>query len=379
MIKINFCLLLLFVCLNANAAGLTAPNISGNALILYKNSNLGNKLPEVIRPTSSFNFVNQNGLDIEESELNFYADVDPYSHLNMVLTISPQYTINPTSHKVEQTWQVLPEELYAESSEIPYTTFKIGKFKAAVGKHALLHTHAFPLIDPPLVNSIILGNDGLLDTGVSGAFLIPLPWFSEFTIQGTRGKAENLEFNSPYPNNPVGVAHFKNLVDITSSSTIEFGQSYAEGKNSLSGHTRIRGLDVTFKWRPEATGKYHSLILGGEYLDRSLGQGSGYLKEKSNGFYVWGKWQFAERLDLVLRTDALRVKNSNSDINVNALTNGTSYKNYVGFNFNASEFSSFHIEYNWMKGVMPNTGFKDEKTFYLQANFTIGSHPSHGY
>ena len=368
----SFLVFIMFASLNAGAALLTAPNISANALLLYKNSNLGNKI-------ATSNPVDQNGLDIEEAELNFYADVDPYSHLNMVLTVHPDYEYNSTSKKVEQSWKVEPEELYAESSEIPYTIFKVGKFKAAMGKQATLHTHAFPLIDPPLTNSVLLGDDGLQDVGVSAGLLIPFPWYSEFTMQGMRGKADNTEFNSPYPNDPVGVGHFKNLFDITSTSTIELGQSFAYGKNNLSDHTRIRGLDVTYKWRPESSWKYHSFIFGGEYLDRSLGQGIGYAKEKSEGFYVWGKWQFAERWDIVIRTDKLKVSNSDSNINVNSLYNGTSYKNYAGFDFNASEFSSLHLEYNWMKGIMPTTGHKDEKTVFLQANFTIGSHPSHGY
>ena len=369
----------IFFSLNVMAAGLTAPNISANALLLYKNSNLGNSLPGNSNPATAYNVIDQNGLDIEEAELNFYADVDPYSHLNMVLTIHPNYVYNSTTKKVEQSWILEPEELFAESSEIPYTTFKIGKFKAAIGKQAILHTHAFPLIVTPLTNHVILGDDGLLDVGVSGAFLIPLPWFSELTVQGMRGKADNTEFNSPYPNNPVGVGHFKNLFDLTSTTTMELGQSYAYGKNSVNQITAIRGLDATFKWRPESSGKYNSLLIGGEYLDRTLGQGLGYLKEKSNGYYIWTKWQFAERWDVVLRTDKLKVANSDSNINVDALVNGTSYKNYVGFDFNASEFSSLHLEYNWMKGTMANSGLKNEKTVFLQANFTIGSHPAHGY
>lgn len=66
-------------------------------------------------------------------------------------------------------------------------------------------------------------------------------------------------------------------------------------------------------------------------------------------------------------------------MNKNVLMNGVAFRNNIGFNFNATEFSNFHLEYNWMKGANASTGLRDEKIFYLQASFTMGAHPAHGY
>ncbi|MGZ3855060.1 MAG: hypothetical protein ACXVKO_02285 [Bacteriovorax sp.] len=350
-------------------ASLSSPNISANALMLYKNSNLGNQ------PAST----NVNGLSLEEAELNFYSDVDPYTHLNMVFTIHPELSVNSTTHQVSEETKFEAEEVYADSTIIPNLTLKLGKFKSAFGKHATLHTHVFPLIDAPLVNHVLIGDDGLADLGASSSFLLPAPWFLELTTQYLRGKGDNFEFNSPYPNNPVGVFHLKNLFDLNEATTLEVGGSYATGKNSLNDTTKLKGADLTIKWRPLEGGRYTSFIVGSEYIARNLGQGEGFTAEKGKGYNVWGKYQFAERWDVVYRYDHLKVEGSDSTVNLNALANNSSYKHAVGVDFNASEFSSFHLEYNWMKGIAQDTNRNNEKVLFLQANFTIGSHPAHTY
>ena len=269
---------------NAQINSLKTPNISANTLFLYRNSETGKEDISTER----------NGIDLREAELSFYSDVDPYHRLNILLTVHPEYTYNATTDRIEQVWKIEPEELFAETLQIPDVTLKIGKFKAAVGKTNLLHTHAYLFIDVPLINNTTMGSEGLNDVGVSAAWLLPLSWYSEITGQFLRGEGENAEFSSKSPSDGVGVTHWKNLFDLTEASTFEWGTSFAKGSNDLRGQTLISGLDLTYKWRPSEGGRYHSVILGGEYLARNLEQ-PGTSAEKANGYYTFLQFQFAER------------------------------------------------------------------------------------
>ena len=52
----------------------------------------------------------------------------------------------------------------------------------------------------------------------------------------------------------------------------------------------------------------------------------------------------------------------------------------VGLAYIPTEFSSYHLEYDQKASSLMNpAGETTEKAIFLQANFTIGAHPSHSY
>lgn len=335
-------------------ADLKSPNISANTLFLYRQSNFSREDLATTR----------NGLDLQEAELAFFADVDPYSRLSVLLSVHPEY--DNSTGAVEQSWVIEPEELFAESDVLPGTTLRVGKFKAAMGKHNLLHTHAFPLIEAPLVNSQLLGDEGLNDVGLSAAILLPTNWFSELTLQYLRGEGENSEFQSPSPNDGIGLAHWKGLWDLNEGMTLEVGGSYAAGKNSFGKTTTLSGADVTVKWRPTSGGKYHSWMVGAEYLNRALGQTTS--TEDGNGWNLFGQYQFAERWSAIARYDYVH------------LDTPLTGQGYAGaLTFNATEFSSYRLEYAYIEGIEGPFGGAIERRVLIQGNFTIGAHPAHSY
>ncbi|MBS1970918.1 MAG: hypothetical protein JSU04_11460 [Bdellovibrionales bacterium] len=370
--RILFALLCLSIAHSAFAAdsSLKTPNISANTLFLYQNSNFHKDDVDPANPDQ-----NRNGFDIQEAELQFYSDVDPYTRLNMLLSVHPEYESDGT--KVEEKWILEPEELFVESTSLPSVLLKLGKFKAAMGKHNMLHTHAYPFIQAPLANQALLGDEGLNDVGLSGAIMLPAPWFSELTLQALRGEGENAEFNSPSPSDGVGLAHWKNLFDLSDALTMELGLSYATGGNSLKGTTALSGADLTFKWRPNEGGRYHSLIWSTEYLARNESQSGVSDNEKSYGVSSFIQYQFAERWAALYRYDNLNVENT---FNPATLPNGPSERNSLAIAYMPSEFSSFKLEYDQRHGGVPSSSGEDtEKAIFLQANFTIGSHPAHAY
>ena len=337
---------------------LSTPNVSANVLFLYRNTDSGKEDASTLR----------NGFDLRETELAFYSDVDPYHRLNILLSIHPEYTYNATTERIDQAWKIEPEELFAESLQIPSITLKLGKFKAAVGKQNQLHTHSFLFVEAPLINTTIMGDEGLNDTGISAAGLLPFSWFSEITTQWLRGEGENTQFSSQATSDGVLVLHLKNLFDLNEESTFELGNSYAQGKNDLRGNTSISGLDLTYKYRPTAGGLYRSFLFGGEWLMRNLDQ-TGTASEKVSGYFSFAKFQFAQRWSVLAAYDNLQIQNSNATFNSRALANNINFRSTLGVNFNSTEFSAYKVEYSW----------GPEKKIFLQANFTIGAHPTHSY
>lgn len=351
--------LLFFVLFSTEAFAITTPSVSANTLFLYRNSNFHKEDQNLVSPDQD-----PNGLDLREAELQFYSDVDPYTKLNVLMSIGSEYTSDGTT--VSQSWGIEPEEVFAESNAVEGVTFKIGKFKAAMGKHNTLHTHAFMFIDAPMANTTLLGGEGLNDNGVSAAILIPTSWFNEFTIQYLRGKGENDEFNSPNPASGVGLAHWKNLIDVTDDLTMELGLSYAQGDNSFLEKTTLTGADLTFKWRPSVGGKYSSIVWATEYLQRQQKQ-PGVTDDTGKGLASWVQYQFAERWSASYRYD-------------NLIEVDTTERNSVGLNYTPSEFASYRFEYNQTRGPLVNADNENtEKAILLQANFTIGAHPAHTY
>jgi hypothetical protein len=362
-------LLLAFFLVSADSYGLTTPSLSANALFLYRNSNYHNADFNAAAPDQT-----PNGIDVQETELQLYSDVDPYTRLNLLLSISPNYVASGTG--VTENWMIEPEEAYADSNVVPDVTFKVGKFKAPMGKHNLLHTHAYPFIQAPLANVKLLGDEGLNDSGVSAAILLPAKWFSELTLQYLRGQGGNAEFSSPSPAGGVELAHWKNLLDLSDDLTMEVGASYAQGGNSYRLTTSLLGGDLTFKWRPAEGGRYKSIIWATEYLARTQAQNA-LPNEQSGGLASWIQYQFGERWMALYRYDTLGVKNTYDTVN---LPNDNWERHTVALAFVPSEFSSYKVEYLQTTGGPFNTSNENvERAFFLQANYTIGAHPAHAY
>lgn len=367
--KLSIFLLLLSLSAEAFAQSLKTPNVSANALFLYRNSNFHKEDTDVVNPDQE-----RNGFNLREAELQFDSDVDPYTRMSLLLSIHSSYEAN--AGVVEEKWSIEPEEGFVESNAVSDMTLKIGKFKAAMGKHNTLHTHAYVFIDSPLANINLLGDEGLNDVGASAAILLPTSWYSEVTLQYFRGEGENAEFSSPTPGDGVGLVHWKNLFDLSDALTMEFGASYAAGANSLHSTTTLTGADLTFKWRPTDGGKYQSLMWATEYLGRTQSQ-TGVSDENGSGIATWLQYQFGERWAALYRYDNLTVENTFDPV---SLPDDTSRRSSVGFVYVPTEFSSYKLEYNQRTGGVPSaTGETTENAVFLQANFTIGAHPAHAY
>ncbi len=358
----------------ARRIGLMNPDMSLNALMLYTNSNRGNHIFDSER----------NGPSLQSADLLFTADVDPYSKLTAVFGIHQEQATSPAR---EGEWKIEPEELFVETLEIPSLTLRAGRFNAAVGKHNMLHPHAFPFVDAPLINSNLLGEEGLNDVGLSAAWLAPLPWYMELTAQVLSGRpeadaTETAYFNNGSANASVHLLHLKNLVDLSDSLTAEMGLSGIKGSNefpdgagiSQIGATSFWGADLTFKWRPVEGGKYRALVWSTEYLNRRINRPTAY--NQAEGYASWLQYQLTQRWWVQVRSDYLQAWES--AVTPEALDMPLFQRKVSALiGFFPSEFSGVRLQYSQNLDGKPDVD--PEKKVYLQFNFSIGSHPAHAY
>lgn len=287
------------------------------------------------------------GLRVREVELQLSAIVDAYLKTDLILAF-------PGGEDVEL------EEGFVTTQSLPAgLQLKMGRFYAAFGRHNLLHTHQYPLLNPPLAHKQILGDEGLADDGISMSWLSPLPWYVELTGQVLDGRSER--FASEEGEDLVYLAHARSFWDIGDEWTVEMGGSYVAGANAVDETSSLVGVDGTVHWR-NLSGWGRRLIWQTEYLRASDGEAGGGEAEEG-GLYSSLQVQLARRWWLQGRFDRVGLPGDEEDWRASAL---------VGFV--PSEFSAVRLQLDRHS--------EEGETSYsmmLQLNVTLGSHPAHRY
>src|SRR5205809_598482 len=300
-------------------------------------------------------------LTMQESEAAFQAIVDPYARADFFFSFGEQ--------------GVNLEEGYLTFPAVPGGLLvRAGKMRAAFGKINTLHNHVLPWTDRPLVTrSLMGGEDGINDAGFSVARLIPNPWiFLEATGQVFRGDSSDL-FTSSKRGDLSYVGHLRGYQDITESTNIDLGISYARGHNG-SGivdnldlgrfRTTVYGTDATVRWRPLRRSIYHSFVGRSEFIWSRRGQPNGV--QSALGYYFSGDYQFARRWFAGIRYD----RSKRAD---NALL--TDKGQSAVLTYWPSEFSQLRGQYR--RTQYANGPTADE--FLMQFQFSIGAHGAHPF
>jgi hypothetical protein len=301
------------------------------------------------------------GLEMHESEAALQAIVDPYARADFFIAFGEEGV------ELEEgflTFTALPGGLLT----------KIGKTRAAFGKVNTLHNHVLPWADRPLVtNNLVGGEEGIGGAGISVARLIPNPWlFLEATGQVFRGDSSDV-FTAAKRSHLGYVGHLRGYQDVTESSNIDLGFSYARGHNDSaladgvpSGEftTELFGVDATVRWRPLRRSIYRSFTGRSEWIWSRRDQPDGL--QRSNGFYVSGDYQFARRWFAGVRGDR-----SERAADASLTDTGQSFS----LTFWPSEFSQIRSQYRRTKYALGPTA--NEVLF--QFMFSIGAHGAHPF
>ena len=157
---------------------------------------------------------------MHETEVGLQAILDPYARGDFFLSFGEEGV------ELEEgyiTFTALPAGFVAEA----------GKMRSAFGKVNTLHNHALPWVDRPLVtDNLVGGEDGINDAGFSLQRILPAPKgiFLEATGQVFRGDSADV-FTASAKSDLSAVAHLRGYKDITESTNLDFGFSYARGHN----------------------------------------------------------------------------------------------------------------------------------------------------
>ena len=300
-------------------------------------------------------------LRLPESEVSLQAVVDPYARADFFFAFGDEGVA------VEEgfiTFPTLPGGLL----------MKVGKMRAAFGKVNTLHTHARTWTDVPLVTeNLVAGEEGISDAGVSVAGLVPNPWlFLEATGQVFRGDSGEL-FASSRRRDLSYVGRLRGYQDISESTNIDLGASYARGHNASGAGERAEAgrfatslfaIDATLRWRPLTRSIYHSFLGRSEVVWSRRDQPDGL--QRASGFYVSGDYQLGRRWFTGLRFDRSdRADDSSVHDSGKSLT----------LTYRPSEFSAF-------RGQVRRTSYAEGVTaneFLFQVQFAIGAHGAHQF
>jgi hypothetical protein len=290
---------------------------------------------------------------MQESELSFQAVVDPYARADFFLTFGH-------------------DEVGVEEGFITFPTLpggflmKVGKMRDAFGKVNGQHAHVLPFVDRPLMTkNLVGGEDGLADSGISLSRLIPNPWlFLEATGQVYRGESE--VFKAPTRGDLAYVGHLRAYQDITESTNLDLGGSFAYGHNGVDADTttRLWGADFTFRYRPLRRSIY-THVLGRAEATWSRREDLGVVRD-AFGAYGYLEYQFARRWFAGTRFDTAERATDPALKD----TGGSFILTYW-----PSEFSQVRGQYRHTHFGEGNSA--DE--FLFQFLFAIGAHGAHAF
>jgi hypothetical protein len=298
-------------------------------------------------------------LQMHESELGVQAIIDPYARGDFFLSFGE------TGVNVEEgyiTFTALPASFVA----------RVGKMRSAFGKVNPMHNHVLPWVDRPLVtNNLVGGEDGIDDAGVSVERIIPFPKdiFLSATGQvfrGDSGEGDQLVFESHQKSDVSTVAHLRGYKDLTESTNLDLGLSYARGHNELGTNfiTSLYGVDATLRWKPLRRAIYHSFVGRSEFIWSQRQQAP--FEQRAFGMYASGEYQFHRRWFLGGRYDW-----SDRPREANLTDKGGS----AILTYWPSEFSQIRGQYRFTDYA------GDHKTneLLIQAIFSLGAHGAHPF
>lgn len=321
-------------------------------------------------------------LELTESEIAFSAAVDPYARADFFLSFGEQ--------------GVEVEEGFITFTSLPAGFLvKAGRMRGQFGKVNTLHRHVVPWVDRPLVTQYLVGGeDGIRDSGFSVSHLLPSPrgLFLEGTAELFRGDSEGI-FAARRRSDVSLVTHLRSYRDLSESTNVDIGASFARGHNGLPKLnpneylvSQLYGVDGTIRWKPLRRSIYHSFVGRTELVWHHRREPQGL--RKAFGYYASGEYQFRRRWFIGGRFDQADRIFCPPD---NSFTGGTpcaeatpmvpiggSIRDTSGsavLTYWPSEFSQIRGQYRYSRYFDRITA--NELLFQIQ--FSIGAHGAHPF
>ncbi|WP_146164402.1 porin [Agitococcus lubricus] len=369
----------------------------------------------------------EQGFNLAESELVLSATVDPYFDGKFIMTVDGQ-----GQTAVEEAWlqtRLLPAGLKA----------KMGKFLSEIGYLNNQHPHTWDFADQNLAYRALLGDHGLMDSGIQLTWLAPTPFYSLWGIEALQGSNqerfgalvdeelihETLDENtiqgdmSPSRAGPrIYTAFAKFAPNLGDNHALQIGLSYAQAKQyqqvldedglslsgdemALNGKQQLIATDIVYKWDTAGDYGQGDLKVIAEYLRLNkdmtvVATGAGVdtdgdtlidsfpaaigekVTGKQDGYTLQLAYGIAPRWQLAWRHDATG--------NLNELTSAGSTESFakstrhsVSLSFFASEYSRLRLQAS-QADIADEAGDSEQvKQIFLQYTHSLGAHGAHKF
>ncbi len=305
-------------------------------------------------------------LELHESEVGLQAIIDPYARADAFLSFGET--------------GVNVEEAYVTFSSLPAgLLLKVGKKRADFGKVNTIHNHALPFIDRPLVtNNLVGGEDGIDDAGFFLSRFLPAPknWFLEGTAEVLRGDSGDV-FQASRREDVTVVGHLRAYRDLTESTNLDLGLSYARGHDNLGSNflTNLYSGDATIRWKPLRRAIYKSFMFRTELFWSARDQFSPAVPALFQTQHAFGMYSSAE-----YRVNRRWTVGGRFDRSGHATDARLTDSGFSGIlTYWPSEFSQIRGQYRFGHLATAPTDFSNANEFLFQFLFVMGAHGAHPF
>ncbi len=347
------------------------------------------------------NASNPRGFSVDETELVFEANIDPFWRGKAVFSVADG--------------QVETEEAWFQSLGLGHGLgLKGGRIRSGIGYLNEQHAHSWDFSDAPLMYKALFGERGnYTQDGLQLKWVAPTPVFLEFGAE--LGRGQNFPGTDRDKNGAGDGSLFVHVGDdVGDSHSWRAGLSYlqtkadqrssgagfftaADGSDAVGlfdGRSQTWLADFVWKWSPDGNPKYRNFKLQGEYFQRrekgtldclddaggrcngGLGVVGGYRTRQSGG-YLQGVYQFTQHWRAGLRYDRLDDGSRNFGANDANLVADRYRPTRVTLmaDYSWSEFSRMRLQFAQDKAMQ---GLTDNQV-WLQYIMSLGAHGAHGF
>jgi hypothetical protein len=336
---------------------------SGNAKLLNPDISL---IGDFIGTAGHNTVAPSRSLEMHESELGVQAIIDPYARADAFISFGET--------------GVNVEEAYVTFTSLPGgLLLKVGKKRADFGKVNTIHNHALPFIDRPLVtNNLVGGEDGIDDAGFFLSRFLPAPkdWFLEGSAELLRGDSADV-FQASRRQDVSVVGHLRAYRDLTESTNLDLGLSYARGHNDLGSNflTNLYSADATLRWRPLRRAIYNSFLFRTELVWSARDQLSAAVPNLFQTQHAFGMYSSAE-----YRVNRRWTVGGRFDRSGHARDARLTDSGFSGIlTYWPSEFSQIRGQYRFGHLATSPTEFSNANELLFQFLFVMGAHGAHPF
>lgn len=327
----------------------------------------------------------EEGLGIDETELNFSANVDDKFRGSATIAL----------HEHEGETEVEIEEAYAATTALPAgIEIKAGRFFSELGYLNSHHSHADDFADRPLPNRAFLdGNYG--DDGIQVSAVLPTPIYTEIGAGGFRGD----DFPAGGADgNDVGAwtAYGRVGGDVGDKTSWRLGLSTLqadgisrdanEDEVNFSGDSSLYIADARAVYAPTGNNAEKEIIFQAEYFvrdedgtyeDSDAGTGAIAYDDSQSGWYAQTVYKFHPQWRVGARYSQLYAGDIPAGLIGSALDDGGQdpWSATAMVDWTNSEFSRIRAQFSREEVAQD----QEDNQFTLQYIMSLGAHGAHNY